>query len=97
MKLALRIAIGLLTVGTLTIALLPLLVLLDLGDGGTGWGLCQDGVAGCRNSYFAGFELVAVLAVALFGGLALIAILVRALRVVERREKQRNDPGLLIG
>jgi len=95
-KLALRIAIGALVAAVLGVALVPLLVLLDLGDGGTGWGLCDAGVATCRTSYFAGFELLAVLVMVLFGILGLIAVLVRLLRWIERRDKERTDPGVLV-
>ena len=97
MKIALRIVIGLLIAAAFGVALVPLLVLLDLGDGGSGWGLCADGVSTCRNSYFAGFELVAILVVVLFVIVGLIAIFARVLRWVERRERERKDPGLLVG
>jgi len=96
-KLGLRIAIGALIAAALGVALIPLMVLLDLGDGGTGWGLCEVGVATCRSSYFAGFELLAILVAVLFAILGLIAVLARILRWVERREKERKDPGLLVG
>lgn len=97
MKLALRIAIGILVLVALGIALIPLFVLLDLGDGGSGWGLCEAGVATCRNSYFAGFEFIAALVAVLFLVLGLIAALARLLRWIERRERERRDPGLLVG
>jgi hypothetical protein len=96
-KLALRIAIGLLIAAAFAVALVPLLVLLDLGGGGTGWGLCELGVAVCRNSYFSGFELLAFFAVTLFAIIGAIAGLTRILRWLERRDKARKDPELLIG
>ncbi len=97
MKIALRILIGLLVVAALGVALIPLFVLIDLSDGGTGWGLCEAGVATCRNSYFAGFELVALLAATLFVIVGLIGLFAKLLRWVERREKERRDPELLVG
>ena len=97
MKIALRVLIGLLVIAALGVALIPLFVLLDLSDGGTGWGLCDAGVATCRNSYFAGFELIAWLAAALFVVAGLIGLTARVLRWVERREKERRDPELLVG
>jgi hypothetical protein len=96
-KLALRIAIGLLIAAAFAMALVPLLVLLDLGGGGTGWGLCEAGVAVCRNSYFSGFELLAFFAAALFAMIGAIAGLTRILRWLEHREKERQDPELLVG
>lgn len=49
----------------IVLAAFPLLVILDLARGGTGYGLCPDGVAGCRNPYTAAPELLTVLAVGL--------------------------------
>ncbi len=86
--LLLRIIIGLLIAAAIGVALIPLAVLLDLHEGGTGWGLCQQGVAGCRNSYFAGFELLGFVALVLFVIVALIAACVRVLRSLERRSGQ---------
>jgi hypothetical protein len=82
----LRIIIGLLIAAAIGVALVPLAVLVDLHEGGTGWGLCEQGVDGCRNSYFAGFELFGGVALALFGILALIHVCVRLLRWMEARE-----------
>lgn len=86
--LPLRIAIGLLIAAAVGVALIPLAVLLDLHEGGTGWGVCEQGIDGCRNSYFAGFELLGVVALILFVIVALIAVCVRLLRWLERREGQ---------
>jgi hypothetical protein len=82
---ALRILIGALIAAAIGVAMVPLWVLLDIRRGGTGWGLCPTGIGACRNSYFSGFELLAYLAVALSAILALIALCVRVLRLVERR------------
>lgn len=87
---ALRVVIGALIAAAIGVALIPLLVLLDIRSGGTGWGLCPSGIGICRNSYFSGFELVAFIAVALFAILALIALCVRLLRIVERRHGIRT-------
>jgi hypothetical protein len=67
------------------VALIPLMVLLDLRRGGTGWGLCADGLGECRNSYFAGFELIGWLFLAMFILLGMIALCVRILRHLESR------------
>ena len=87
---ALRILIALLVVAAIGVALIPLLVILDIREGGDGWGLCAGRLEGCRTSYFAGFELVAALMVALFGLLALIGGCARLLRVIERRHGGRH-------
>jgi hypothetical protein len=86
----LRIIIGILIAAAVGVALLPLLVLMDLGSGGTGWGLCLSGVGACRNSYFSGFEMVAVFFVALFVILGLIRVFVLLLRWVQRRRAERE-------
>lgn len=82
----LRLIIGALIAVAIGIALIPLAVLLDLHEGGTGWGLCQEGLAGCRNSYFAGFEFVAYILGSLFAVLAVTQLVVKLLRWLERRE-----------
>jgi len=90
-RLILRVAIGSLIAVVLAIAIVPLLVLRDLNSGGTGWGLCSEGIGGCSTSYFAGFELIAVLLLALFGALALLRVATRALRFVEHRYDLRRS------
>lgn len=87
--LPLRILIGVLIVAAVGVALIPLAVLLDLHEGGTGWGLCDAGVEGCTNSYFAGFEMLAGVAIALAAILALIAVCVRLMRWMERRKARQ--------
>ena len=88
----LRVLIGVLIAAAVGIALVPLAVLLDLHEGGTGWGLCEAGVEGCSNSYFAGFEMLGWLAIALAAIVGLIALCVRAMRWLDRR-KARQVPG----
>lgn len=80
----LRLAIGALTAAAVAVALVPLWILLDIRDGGTGWGLCAEGVGACRTTYFAGFEFVAGFLVVMFALLFLIRLCVRALRWRER-------------
>lgn len=86
----LRLVIGALIAVAIGIALIPLAVLLDLHEGGTGWGLCSGGLAGCRNSYFAGFEFVAYILGSLFLVLAAIQVIVKLLRWLERREAEKQ-------
>jgi hypothetical protein len=88
---AIRAAIVVLIGAAIAVALIPLMVLLDLRRGGTGWGLCGDGLSGCRNSYFAGFEMIGWLFGALFIILGLIAMLVRILRYLESLDGEKGS------
>ena len=82
----LRIAIGAVVAAIVAVAATPLLVIRDLSNGGTGLGLCDGGVGVCENSYFTGFELVAVLIGVLFALLAVLAVLLRVLRIIQKRQ-----------
>jgi hypothetical protein len=97
MRATLRFVIGILVAVAVLVAIVPLLVLLDLGGGGSGWGLCDPGIAGCRNSYFAGFEMIAWLAFVLFALVALIGVCVRLLRMVDKRARSPVRPAAVIG
>ena len=95
MRLILRILIAGLVVTAIGVAAVPLLVVLDIREGGDGWGLCADGIEGCRTSYFAGYEFVGVILLLLFGILALIAAAIRILRWLNRRTtRKRSEAGL---
>jgi hypothetical protein len=75
---------GLLFVAAMLVAIVPLIVLLDLSSGGTGYGLCPRGLAGCDTPYTAGPELAAGLGIGLFilaGGVRVIS---RVIRRIER-------------
>jgi hypothetical protein len=85
---AIRAFIVALIAAAVAVALIPLMVLLDLRRGGTGWGLCGDGLSDCRTSYFDGFELIAWLFAALFILLGMIAASVRILRYLEQRQDE---------
>lgn len=90
MRFLLRVAIGALLALIVVIAMVPLLVLRNLNSGGTGWGLCADGLGACSNSYFAGFELVAGLLFALLVVVVLLRVATRSLRWTEHRyDRQR--------
>ena len=86
----LRVLIGALIAVAVAIAVVPLAVLADLKDGGNGWGLCPQGLAVCRNGYFAGFELLAGVVIALGAVLLAIHLCVRALRRMERHQAARD-------
>ena len=87
-----RIVIGLLVAAAVAVAVVPVLVVLDLNDGGTGWGLCPGGIEACENSYFAGPELLAGGFVVLAGLLLLIRIAILILRRIEQAGRRRQLP-----
>ena len=94
-RLILRILIAGLIAAAIGVASVPLLVVLDIREGGDGWGLCAEGFDGCRTTYFAGFEFVAVIIGLLFGILALVAACVRMLRWLNRHTaRKRLELGL---
>lgn len=72
-----------LTLAAVALAAFPLLVLLDLAEGGDGYGLCPGGVGQCRNPYTAAPELLTILTAALLvvlGGFRVTTHLSRRLR-----------------
>ena len=82
----LRILLGVLIAIALATALVPMLVIADLAGGGSGWGLCPEGLATCSTSYFAGPELLLLLLVVLFATLAGIAVCSRWIRRLQRTQ-----------
>ncbi len=70
----------LLVVAAVGIGIVPIVVIIDLLDGGTGYGLCPDGLQACHNPYSAGAELIIILSVALFLTVLGIRLLVRLAR-----------------
>lgn len=90
----LRALIGVIIAAIVAVTLLPLLVLADLAGGGTGWGLCREGLASCRTSYFDGPELLAMLMVVVFVLLWLLRIAVHGQRLVERRRRSAQESSM---
>jgi hypothetical protein len=84
----LRLLIGAIIAAIVAVTLLPLLVLVDLAGGGTGWGLCREGLSSCRTSYFDGPELLAMLMVVVFVLLWLLRLTLHVQRLVERRRER---------
>lgn len=74
-------------VAIVVVALVPLLVLLDLVGGGTGWGICPQGLDSCETSYFDGPELLALLSL----GMLLLVAALRALINVRRMMLRRRE------
>lgn len=88
---AVRIVIGFVIGAIVLVALVPLFALVDLAGGGDGLGICPDGIASCRTSYFDGPELLGVLVVVLF---LLLMILRAAFHVRRLLEIRRVDDAL---
>jgi hypothetical protein len=68
----------------------PLVVLFDLADGGTGYGICPHGLVSCEVTYTRGLELLLVLIVLLFLLLAAIRVVARGMRHI-RREQELDE------
>ena len=86
---AIRIVIGIVIGAIVLVALVPMFVLLDLAGGGDGLGLCVNGLASCRTSYFDGPELLGMLVVVLF----LLLMLLRAAFHIRSLIEQRRGEG----
>lgn len=75
-----RVGVFILIVAAVAIGVVPILVLIDLLDGGTGWGLCPNGLELCDRPYSTGAELIVILTFALFMVVFGIRMLVRLAR-----------------
>lgn len=78
-----RLGVFLLVVVAVAIGVVPILVLIDLLDGGTGFGLCPGGLEFCDKPYSTGAELMIVLTLALFLTVWGIRLLLRLARRLE--------------
>jgi hypothetical protein len=85
----LKLAIFILVILAIGLAAMPLLVLLDLMSGGTGFGLCSDGLTSCRRQYTSGPELAAILTVGL---MAVVAAIRMVSRLSRRLNRDVNEP-----
>lgn len=73
----LRLLVYILIAAAILIAVVPLLVLLNLVQGGSGFGLCPGGIGTCHNPYTAAPELTATLTIGLFVVVATIRVVMR--------------------
>jgi hypothetical protein len=62
----LQLVVAVLVLAALSIASLPLFMMIDLASGGTGFGICSGGIGGCDVGYLRGVELSVILVAALF-------------------------------
>jgi len=78
---------GVLILVALLMAIIPLVILISLLTGGTGYGLCQFGLLDCDTAFLTGPLVAARICV----GLLIVATLVRILsRIVSRIERDRH-------
>lgn len=75
-----RLGVFILSATAIGTALIPILVLIDLLDGGTGWGLCPDGIEACDNPYTTAAEFGILLTLGLFLSVLGIRLLMRLAR-----------------
>lgn len=80
----LRALILILVLAALVIAAIPVLVLLNLLGGGTGFGLCAGGLSACPQGFTSGPALAAYLTLSLLAVVALIRVVTHLLRRVRR-------------
>lgn len=88
--LLLRILRVLLIFAALGLAAAPVLMLINLTGGGTGYGLCEQGWTACEGSFSAGLLRMSALCAGLFllaGGVRLLSTLIRR---IERRRQFRD-------
>jgi hypothetical protein len=83
-----RIAVFLLSATAIGIAVIPILVLIDLLGGGTGWGLCPAGIDACDNPYTTGAEFLLLLTLGLFIAVIGIRLLMRLARRLQSDDYQ---------
>lgn len=79
-KLLVRIAAFALVLVAIGIGVVPILVLIDLLDGGTGYGLCPGGLEACDKPFSTGAELIVILSIGLFLAVLGIRLLMRLAR-----------------
>jgi hypothetical protein len=79
-----RIGVLLLAVAALGLLVVPMLILVDLVTGGTGFGLCPGGIEACELPFTAGPELMIILTLALFAVVVVIRWLTRLARRLQR-------------
>lgn len=79
-KFFVRLGVFILVLVAVGIGVVPILVLIDLLDGGTGYGLCPGGLEGCDKPYSTGAEMIIILSFGLFLTVVGIRLLMRLAR-----------------
>lgn len=86
--LLLRLGVVVLSGAAIAIATSPILVMLDLLDGGTGGGLCPRGLQACDNPYTTVAELAVLLTLGFLGCVWGIRLLMHLARRLQSDEYQ---------
>ena len=84
------IRLGVITLSGAAIVILaiPILVMIDLLGGGSGWGLCAAGLQACANPFTAAAELVTLLTLGFLGCVWGIRLLMKLARRIHSDEYQ---------
>lgn len=93
---ALRVLILVLILVALAVAVVPVMVLINLLGGGSGFGLCPEGLAACPKRYTSGPALAAYLTLTLMIVVGLIRVASHLLRRLHPRildSYTPNEPG----
>ena len=75
-----RLAVFVLGAAAVALAAVPIFVMINLLSGGTGYGLCPNGLELCDKPYSTAAEIAIVLTLTLFGLVLLIRLLMRLAR-----------------
>ena len=86
--LLIRLGTLFLTALAIGIAMVPILVLIDLLDGGSGWGLCPAGIEACANPFTTAAEFAVILTLGFLGSVMGIRLLMRLARRLQSGEYQ---------
>ncbi len=74
----------------LAVAAVPMIILLDLTGGGTGWGLCEGGLDSCRVANFRGPRFALTLMIVLVALAALLRFIVWVAGLSGRPSRQAS-------
>jgi hypothetical protein len=80
----LRVLILILILLALAVAVVPVMVLINLLSGGSGFGLCPDGLSACPERYTSGPALATYLVLTLMLVVGLIRVVSHLLRRLHR-------------
>jgi hypothetical protein len=75
--LVIRLTVFALSALAIALAAVPILVLIDLLDGGTGYGLCPSGLGLCDKPYSTGAEMAMLLVLSLFAVVLTMRLLMK--------------------
>ena len=87
----LRVLILILILVALAVAIVPVMVLINLLSGGSGFGLCPDGLSACPERYTSGPALATYLTLTLMVVVGLIRVVSHLLRRLHRESVVSNQ------